>query len=71
MLEHSADEMPAESFNINCPEVGTHMFAHVRKNQYYMCVEGVGAILTCAKGLYFDSETNACREFKNIVAWKD
>ncbi|XP_011196819.1 protein obstructor-E [Zeugodacus cucurbitae] len=53
--------------DINCPTVGILEFAHENPNQYYMCVNGKGALMTCAANLYFDKDMGACRRKEDIL----
>ncbi|XP_017467454.1 PREDICTED: peritrophin-44-like [Rhagoletis zephyria] len=52
--------------DIKCPIEGIHFLAHRNPNQYFMCVNGKGALMTCAASLYFDKEVGACRRLEDI-----
>ena len=53
--------------DIGCPATGSYFYPHPNPNQYYMCVNGLGAVLTCAEGLFYDSKMQECRQLKNIL----
>lgn len=49
-----------------CPAVGTKFLPHVRScSKYIFCVNGKAALLTCANGLHFDRDAEACRPVKD------
>ncbi|KAM7356074.1 uncharacterized protein ACRADG_001928 [Cochliomyia hominivorax] len=48
--------------NDQCPLQGTRKLAHVDPNKYYLCIDGYSTTYSCAKGDYFDAETETCRE---------
>lgn len=65
-LKRTTHPAPLEA-DIGCPQTGTHFYPHANTNQYYVCVNGKGAIFTCAEGLFYDSQMQECRQLKNIL----
>ncbi|XP_053956673.1 peritrophin-44-like [Anastrepha ludens] len=53
--------------DIKCPADGIHFIAHRNANQYFMCVNGKGALMSCAASLYFDKERGVCRRQEDIL----
>ncbi|XP_067646702.1 uncharacterized protein [Eurosta solidaginis] len=53
--------------DITCPAEGIHFISHKNPHQYYMCVKGKGALMTCAASLYFDKDEGACRRQEDIM----
>ncbi|XP_037812804.1 uncharacterized protein LOC119604318, partial [Lucilia sericata] len=71
--ENEEDQRPVVldgPVNILCPSVGAMKFAHEEKHKFYLCVNGMGSVLACAKGSFFEAESGACRRsfslFNNI-----
>ncbi|XP_065362171.1 uncharacterized protein LOC135955742 [Calliphora vicina] len=51
-----------EPLNSICPAQGLFKLPHVNRNKYYLCIDGIATIYSCAKGDFFDAETETCRE---------
>ncbi|KNC34624.1 hypothetical protein FF38_09666 [Lucilia cuprina] len=68
--ENEDDERPVvldEPINILCPSVGAMKFAHEEKHKFYLCVNGMGSVLACAKGSFFEADSGACRRTFPLV----
>ncbi|XP_011208088.2 protein obstructor-E [Bactrocera dorsalis] len=63
----TAAQIAPRMVDINCPSVGIQQIAHQNLNQYYMCVNGKGALMTCAANLFFDKDMGACRRKEDIL----
>lgn len=53
--------------NFQCPSEGVHWFRHEFScSHYFICASGNAQLLSCAAGLYFDSEQNRCDLAANV-----
>ncbi|XP_011196830.2 protein obstructor-E [Zeugodacus cucurbitae] len=59
-------KVPPKRADIACPAEGANFIAHPDPAKYYYCLNGMGVVLECTPGLFYDAAYEECRAPENI-----